>query len=75
MPTYLAVFLIKSRGTTAISYYNSHSMFYIRSLHNEVAAQRALDKKLTLELSRFHGLLASLTRCVSLTGYVSRKTS
>ena len=50
-------------------------MFYIRSLHNEVAAQRALDKKLTLELSRFHGLLASLTRYVSLTGYVSRKTS
>ena len=73
MLTYLAVFLIKSRGTTTISYYNAYSILYIHSLHYEVAAQRAPDKKLTLELRRFHGLLASLTRCVMLTSFVQCK--
>lgn len=32
-----------------------------RSLHNEVLAQRVLDRKLTLELNKFRGKMASLT--------------
>jgi hypothetical protein len=33
----------------------------VKSLHDEIVAQRTLDKKLITELSRFHGLLTKLT--------------
>ena len=33
----------------------------ITSLHDEVVAQRALDRKLTTELCRFHQVLTKLT--------------
>lgn len=37
-------------------------MININSLHNEVIAQRALDRQLTGELKKFKATIASLTK-------------
>lgn len=40
-----------------------HSLFLITySLHNEIVAQRALDRRLADELNRFKNAISSLTR-------------
>lgn len=42
-------------------YYYQLLLLFALSLHDEVVAQRALDRKLTAELNRFRGKIGSLT--------------